>query len=374
VPCLPSPSLPALLARRASHALLLVVAALLLAACGAPPPRLGACVVIDTDYDVDDLMAIPLVVGNRHVAAIVASEGYTLPESAAAAIDHLVNRLPDQPGVRPIPVIVGGKQGAGGREDLSAWPWLPFFRAAMNRSNGLLAEAPPPAPADAEYPSKVAAATSTCSSVSVLIVGTYTSFVRYVDLIRPKIDRVVVMGQRIGDASRTPGRESFNCAYDMPACTQAMGLMDGLDVAFVDIPRNVAPAPMYEPSDAMVDALVDAGLAGALRRALVNDTRCDDLFARYGNGAMPVNPGGAHAACTSRSTWSPAWVHDGPGGEMLLWDQAAALYLLHPELFAPYGPGLHHEPVLLDGSGAATIERLRRTWTEDTNRAASAER
>jgi len=35
------------------------------------------CVLIDTDFDIDDMMAIPLVIGHKHVAAIVTSEGYT---------------------------------------------------------------------------------------------------------------------------------------------------------------------------------------------------------------------------------------------------------------------------------------------------------
>ncbi len=40
----------------------------------------GNCVLIDTDFDIDDMMAIPAVIGNRPVAAIVISEGYTLPK------------------------------------------------------------------------------------------------------------------------------------------------------------------------------------------------------------------------------------------------------------------------------------------------------
>ncbi len=40
----------------------------------------GNCVLIDTDFDIDDMMAIPTVIGNRPVAAIVTSEGYTRPK------------------------------------------------------------------------------------------------------------------------------------------------------------------------------------------------------------------------------------------------------------------------------------------------------
>jgi len=39
----------------------------------------SSCVLIDNDYDIDDMMAIPLVIGNKYVAAIIQSEGYTFP-------------------------------------------------------------------------------------------------------------------------------------------------------------------------------------------------------------------------------------------------------------------------------------------------------
>ncbi len=52
---------------------------------------------------------------------------------------------------------------------------------------------------------------------------------------------------------------------------------------------------------------------------------------------------------------------------MLLWDQAASLYLLHPEIFTP--KGAHLEPTLADDSAQATIQRMRQYWTDDTNKA-----
>jgi hypothetical protein len=56
----------------------------------------NSCVLIDNDYDIDDMMAIPLVIGNTYVAAIIQSEGYTYPESSTPAINQLVNNIPDQ--------------------------------------------------------------------------------------------------------------------------------------------------------------------------------------------------------------------------------------------------------------------------------------
>ena len=94
--------------------------------------------------------------------------------------------------------------------------------------------------------------------------------------------------------------------------------------------------------------------------ALVSSQECTSKY----YGAMPVTLG---AACSSYSTRVPADVAAGPGGESLLWDQTAALYLLHPEIFSPLNQ--HVVPTIVNGSHEQNAKRLRRLWTEDTNRA-----
>lgn len=351
-----------------------------------------SCVLIDNDYDIDDMMAIPLVIGNKYVAAIIQSEGYTLPEQSAPAINELVNNLADQPNVRQIPIIVGAKQTPS--RDTSAWPWLPFFRDMMNQSNALLSALPLPWQADPSYKQKVVDSVANCKNVSVLIIGTYTSFVNYSPLIRDKIDKVVIMGQPIGDNSRTPGRESFNCNYDLPACQTAMTQLQGLNTFFVDIPRDngedpnlprdaclgLTPSPnCYNPSYAMVvggngsTGLLNAGLAGRIKQALTNSINCNDKF----TAGMPAIPNAPESQCSALSTWVPANVAAGPGGEMLLWDETAALFLLKPEAFTLYYPpsnpgigGKHWEPTLVNNSYSETADYLRQLWTEYTNAAA----
>ena len=49
----------------------------------APGPSAGSCVLIDTDFDIDDMMTIPTVIGARHVAAVITTEGYTVPALGA---------------------------------------------------------------------------------------------------------------------------------------------------------------------------------------------------------------------------------------------------------------------------------------------------
>ena len=372
---------------------LIVILSLSLLSCGgtSTPTTVNSCVLIDNDYDIDDMQAIPLVIGNRYVAAIVQSEGYTLPEEGAAAIEQLVNNLPDQPNQRKIPIIVGGKQGANGKQDLSPWPWLPFFRSMMNLSNGLLTSLPSPFSTDPSYVQKVVDSVANCQSVSILIIGTYTSFNNYIDLIRAKVDRVVIMGQPIGDNSRTPGRNSFNCSYDLPACQRAMDQLVGLNTFFVDIPRDdgnepglprdaclgLNPSPnCYNPSYEMVaggngsGGLVNSGLPGRLKQALLNQNPCNALY----TPGMPVIPSAPQSVCSGLSTWVPANVAAGPGGEMLLWDQTAAIFLINPGIFSLYYPpndpsigGKHYEPTLVNNSHADTVVRLRSLWTEYTN-------
>jgi inosine-uridine nucleoside N-ribohydrolase len=370
------------------YVFVLLVSAVLLACGGSSDSSSStamrsSCVLIDNDYDIDDMMAIPMVIGNKYVAAIIQSEGYTLPEQSAPAIDQLVNNIADQPNQRKIPIIVGAKQP---RVDTSQWPWLSFFRSMMNQSNALLSSIPTPWSTDIDYTQKVVNSVANCTNVSVLIIGTYTSFINYSPLIKNKIDKVVIMGQAIGDNSQTAGRESFNCLFDLSACQQAMIQLQDLNTYFVDIPRVVGgvcrdtltPSPnCYNPSYEMVagqngvGGLLNTGLTGRLKQALTNSIDCSSKY----TAGMPAIPSVPESACTALSTWSPINVAAGPGGEMLMWDETASIFLLHPELFALYYPadrslgGKHYQPIKINDSFADTAQMLRDVWTQDTNRA-----
>ena len=350
----------------------------------------GQCVVIDNDYDIDDMMAIPLVIANQRLAAIVQTEGTTRPDQAAPAVDALVN--PRDAGSRrqAIPILVGGTQD----ETLAGrtWPWLPFFRAMMHRSNGLLANPGKPWRAEASYPDAMARAVADCTRVSILLLGPFTSFIHYAPLIREKLDRVVITGRRIAHPSQAHNNAAFNCRYDPSACQAAIAQLAGLKTFFVDLPDSpecqpaaLQPGSCYSPSYAMVagapeaaggseaaggrpGGLLEQGLAGRLRRALINGIRCSALY---------TTPATLGRPCSSLSTWEPTAVARGPGGKMLLWDQTTALFLIEPHRFAATSPpdhgsldGTQWQPRLVDGSHLATAKALRLLWTELTNRAA----
>lgn len=285
------------------------------------------CVVIDTDYSSDDMMAIPVVLANRRVAAIITTEGATRPGRAATALSRLF-AAPAADGFGT-PVLVGLRYP--GQRDLTSYGWLPPIRLLMEQSNGFFSDPLDPAPSAFRGPleRRVVRAVAGCPSVSLLVTGPFTSFVRYSPLIRDRIDRVVMQGKPLrGDPTQTPGKLSFNCEYDLAACRLAFRQLSSLHATWVDVIRHTVPA--YSPSLAMVTGLGTRGLPGALRAALLNHPQ----------------------------TWLPEAL--APGASSYLWDQSAALYLLEPQLFATVGA--HKE-------AAVSAARLQALWTTKINNA-----
>lgn len=300
------------------------------------------CVVIDTDFDIDDMMAIPMVIGNRHVAAIVTTEGYTLPPIGASAIDRLVTE-PDQ---RKVPIIVGAGVGRAEPEIAETFgSYVLRYRAIMSRLNNFSPTALPPAPRHADFARQIADALISCRTVDVLLLAAFTSFLNYSPLIRHKINRVVIMGRPPeGDPTEDPGSYSFNCKYDLSSCEKVFHhQLPGLNHTHVDVPYTSCdatpnslgcPGTVFGPTLAMVTALDSAGLPNTLKQILLGDSQ----------------------------TWAlDTWEESEMGDKFsLLWDQSAALALLEPSIFGPVGG--HVETVL-------SAEELRHAWTEFTNRA-----
>ena len=321
---------------------------LLLVSCGggggstttSNAPTQASCVLIDTDYDIDDMMAIPLVIGNKYVAGIITSEGYTYPTMSASALRQQIPQI----GQRNIPIIVGSNYSGGGHRDISDWPWIPYYRNAMNRINDLL---PQPVTAAAENPNyvqDVVSATSPCASVSVLIIGTFSSFVNYSPAIKSKISNVVIMGRPLYPSRYKNGviDYSFNCEYDLATCEMAFTQLQTLNPTWVDVPRPPNTDPQYRPSLAMVNGLVSSGLPNALNQALMSNLH----------------------------TWEYEQMQQangGPGGNSLMWDQSAALYMVYPEVFsqkfADGGGGAYSTP------DKVTPDQLNQLWTNATNKA-----
>jgi hypothetical protein len=119
-------------------------------------------------------------------------------------------------------------------------------------------------------------------------------------MLRPLIRRVVASGRPV--AENNP--DNFNCVYDQPACDKADRILRTIHSAvWVDLP---ADGSSYPPTQAMVDQLAGSGMPGVLRAALNADPS--------------------------------QWVGT------RLWDDSAALYVLHPEKFI--ARGAHFEPAI----------------------------
>jgi inosine-uridine nucleoside N-ribohydrolase len=325
-----------------------VVACWALAMCtgvagAGPVASAQTCVLVDTDMDIDDLMSIPTVIGARHVAAIVTTEGYTLPALGASAVSRLVA----EPGQRSIPVIVGA--GIGRLEPDIAETFGDYvlaYRALMNRLNNFEPVALPPAPVAQDFVAPVVDAVAACRQVDVLLLGAFSSFAEYSPAIRAKIARVVITGRPLEGDPQLDAGESFNCVYDRPSCEKVFhDQLPGLDHAFVDVPRNdmcdLTPnkdgcvGKVFGPTLAMARALGPAGLPNTLKQVLLHDS----------------------------ATWATdTWERSGYGGRSMFWDQSTTLALLDPSAFRQVGA--HLETVL-------SPQAFGDKWVEFTNLAAS---
>lgn len=285
----------------------------------------ASCVLIDTDADIDDFRAMPAVIANRDVRAIVVTGGAADARQGATAVAKLFAT----PGQTSIPVIVGA---SAIDSPLSSAPWLQPIREAMATANGYLSG--PTLAADYTRRgliSGVRDALRGCTSAEVLIIGPFTSFVRYSPKVREVISSVVMQGKPIeGDPTQRPGSTSFNCGYDEASCRTAFSQLRGLRPAWVDVPRGVTPA--YQPTMASVDELRQEGMPGALRTALK----------------------------TTLWTWEPGSLS--PGNASLLWDDSAAIFLLDREGYARVGG--HWEPTI-------SPEELRQRWVRAVNAVSS---
>jgi len=300
---------------RAWLRVLSILAVAALSACAtegqqALAPAAESCLLVDTDAAIDDFRALAALMPTGRVVAIIATAGVASPERGASAIAHLMAASPMTAGV---PLVIGASATTPSPE-----PWLPAARANAERLNGYLAEAIPFATDTWPLEDKVAALIRGCAELRVVVIGPWSSFVRYAGKLGPALRQVVAQGLPLGDVAAA-GPPGFNCRYDLPACRQAHELLRAGKLGiWVDVPRGVTPA--YAPTQEMLSSLAASGLPGTMAAAL------------------RANPDG----------WK----------DSLLTADAAAVYILRPDLFAP--KGAHLEPML-------SPDDLRRLWTAAVN-------
>lgn len=319
-------------------AALALVAVLLAASCPAArspaavePPLGGRCIVIDSDAALDDLRAVAALAPTGRVAAIVVTEGLARAAEGAGAMEILLGR-----GDVSVPVI----PGAGPNPDRGYRPdgRLAEWRANAERLNGTLPA--PVAPSASPPLGDVAAAlrrhTAGCSSIALLVIGPWTSFVRYAADVLGRVDRIVAQGRPYPDE---PGGEpaGFNCLYDVESCFAAYDLLVGRQrragprfrADWVDIPNGPEACGAAEPG---VDARGEPLYAFRPVEGWLQELERAGGMARVVAEVLRANPEG----------WK----------ETSLWDDLAALYLLRSDIFVLRGG--HFEPCI----PAAAVRRL----------------
>jgi hypothetical protein len=247
-----------------------------------PAAEQRACLIVDTDVGLDDYRAFAVVLPERDVRAVVVTEGIAGVHGGSTAISMFLASRGET-----LPVIPGLAAATP-----PAYDWLPAVRTGAERMNNFLHSAVPFGGDPAQLGRAVRAAVRGCARVQVLVLGPWTSYLRYASALGPNV-HVVASGRSF--AENNP--DNFNCEYDLPACRDAASTLDRRAV-FVDLPPAGAE-PTYDPTEAMVAQFGQTGMPGLLRTALLVD---------------PTQWLGTR-----------------------LWDDAAALFLLAPQKFAPQG-------------------------------------
>jgi inosine-uridine nucleoside N-ribohydrolase len=249
-----------------------------------PAANPRACLIVDTDAGLDDFRALAVFLPERDVRAVVVTEGISGVQNGSTAVSMFLASRGE-----PAPVIPGLASATP-----PAYDWLPAVRAGAERLNNFLHAAVPFGGNPDRLTRDVRAAVRGCAKVDVLALGPWTSYLRYASALGPNV-RVIASGRSF--AENNP--DNFNCEYDLSACRDAVAVLAGArGVVFVDLPAAGADLT-YDPTEEMVAQLEQAGMPGLLRAAL------------------EVDP--------------TQWLGT------RLWDDAAALYLLSPQKFAPEG-------------------------------------
>ena len=302
------------------------------ASAGQAPPD-GRCYLIDTDVEIDDVRAIAMLAQTGRVAAVVATEGISHTPEGVGALREMLGRG----GQADIPVVRGASPNP-------KWPAqldldnLKTWRENAERLNHLL-DAPVPAadPPTADIAAALRPHLAGCHRVTLLVIGPWTSFLRYAAEVLERVDRIVAQGRPYPDElSGQP--DGFNCRYDLDSCFAAFDLLTGrqqradrrVRTDWVDIPNGLRACGKAEPG-------VDEH--GTKLYAFRPDANWIPAL-EHAKGKM------AQAIAAMLRAYPEGWERTS------LWDDLAALYLLRPDVFAARGG--HMEPCV----PAAAVRRM----------------
>ena len=278
-----------------------------------------SCIVVDSDAGLDDYRAVSALAPTGRLSAVIVTEGISRSREGAGGMEAFLKRS----GLY-VPVLTGAS--ASPRRVYVPKKDFPLWRDAAERLNGLRETVAAGSAPSSEMLTRLADLTSKCPTISLVVIGPWTSFMGYAPELLDRIDRIVAQGRPYPDEL---GGEptGFNCTFDINSCLAAHDLLVGrqkradrkLRVNWVDIPNTAEPCGAAEP-----------GVDSSGKRVFAFSPSADWAEELSGRG-------GAAAVIAAMLRANPAaWA------KTSLWDDLTALFLLRPEVFAARGG--HQEP------------------------------
>jgi hypothetical protein len=282
----------------------------------------NSCILIDTDADLDDYRAIAALASDKQmIRAIIVTEGVSRRAEGAVAMQDFLRRSE-----LTIPVLLGVSPDP--YREYEAPKGLLDWRKVAESLNGVLNSVGISSPAESDVAIAIRPYINDCAKITVLMIGPWTSFMRYATAILPRIDRIVAQGRPYPDeVGGEP--DGFNCVYDKQSCFAAFDLLVGrqlrggrrLRTTWVDIPNSADVCGLAEPG---IDQSGHRKFAFAPNRAWLESLR------DAGGRARVI----AEMLQNKVESWE----------KTSLWDDLTALYILRPEIFGVRGG--HLEPCI----------------------------
>ncbi len=245
-----------------------------------------SCAIIDSDFGLDDIRALSLILPKYNYSILVATEGLTRTEYGVKIgetfLQTFINRFNGD-------VFEGKKTGQSTQMD-----WLNQKREVFETMNGYLpARIPASRPRtinDPEFRSQI----NMCKKITLFLLGPYSSFHAYKKELEGKTTETFAYGTFPSPKNKKLG---FNCEYDKSACFALMPHIQKFNMNFF----KLSPKFSYYLTSQELMSLKDTDL-----EKFIKDV---------------------HTAKTE------SW--DTP--EVQMWDDAVGLYLYTPEKYQKKG-------------------------------------
>jgi hypothetical protein len=196
-----------------------IICLLLLLSLAVRAAAADTCILIDTDADLNDYRAIAALASGKQIRAIIVTEGISRRAEGAVAMQDFLRRSE-----LTIPVLVGVSPDP--YREYEERKGLLDWRRIAESLNGVLNSVGISSPAESDVAIAIRPYINDCSKITLLMIGPWTSFMKYATAILPRIDRIVAQGRPYPDEIGGEP-DGFNCVYDKQSCFAAFDLLAG---------------------------------------------------------------------------------------------------------------------------------------------------